>query len=577
MKNRLTYILTKNRYNSKVALVKVVACFFLLFSSFQSFANEDPVEDEIPVLVTVQGVGSAEIPAIIRNEVIYLSVTDIFDYLKIKNVASAQLDSISGFFLNQQATYLIDKKHNRITYQEKVFSVSNGVLIKTENTLYLRADYLGRIFGLECKFNFRSLSVILNSTTELPVVREMRQAEMRNNLSRLRGEEKADTNIARRYSLFHFGMADWSVISTQDIKGQNETRLNLGLGSVIAGGEVNAILNYSNNMPFTERQQYYQWHFVNNDQKGLRQVTAGKIIPQAISSIYSPVVGVQFTNTPTTYRRSFGTYNLSNYTEPGWTVELYVNNVLVNYVVADASGFYTFEVPLVYGNSVVKLRFYGLYGEERSTEQNINIPFNFLPEHQFEYTVTGGMVEDTLNSRFIRSSFNYGMGSRLTVGGGLEYLSSVVTGENMPYVNASLRVTSNLLIAGEYTYGVRSKAILSYRMPSNLQFELDYTRYKKGQKAINNTFLEERKAIISYPFRGNKLSAFSRLTAYQIVLPPSGVSNLKSSPSKYTNLEALFSGVVYGLNTNFTTYALFTHSAQPYVYSNLSLVFRLPL
>ena len=60
-------------------------------------------------------------------------------------------------------------------------------------------------------------------------------------------------------------------------------------------------------------------------------------------------------------------------------MELYVNNVLVDYVKADASGFFTFEVPLVYGNSLVKLRYYGPWGEEHSREQTISIPFNFLP------------------------------------------------------------------------------------------------------------------------------------------------------------------------------------------------------
>ncbi len=33
-------------------------------------------------------------------------------------------------------------------------------------------------------------------------------------------------------------------------------------------------------------------------------------------------------------------------------MELYVNNVLVNFVQPMLSGFFTFEVPLVYGNSL---------------------------------------------------------------------------------------------------------------------------------------------------------------------------------------------------------------------------------
>ena len=61
---------------------------------------------------------------------------------------------------------------------------------------------------------------------------------------------------------------------------------------------------------------------------------------------------------------------------------------------------FSFQVPLVYGNSAVKLRFYGPYGEQRFREQNINIPFNFVPLHQLEYTASAGMVEDSLHSRY---------------------------------------------------------------------------------------------------------------------------------------------------------------------------------
>jgi hypothetical protein len=102
---------------------------------------------------------------------------------------------------------------------------------------------------------------------------------------------------------------------------------------------------YNNSAPFNEKQQRYLWRYVNNDFAPLRQIMAGKIHAGALSSLYNPVIGVQLTNTPTTYRRSFGTYLLSDHTEPGWTVELYVNNVLVDFTKADASGFFSFQVP----------------------------------------------------------------------------------------------------------------------------------------------------------------------------------------------------------------------------------------
>jgi hypothetical protein len=127
--------------------------------------------------------------------------------------------------------------------------------------------------------------------------------------------------------------------------------LNLSLGGILAGGEATATLNYNSNYSFKEKHQHYLWRYANNDFKAFRQIRLGKIPTQAATSLFNPVVGVQITNTPTTYRKAFGTYIVSDKTEPGWIVELYVNNVLIDYVKADGSGFYKFDVPLVYGNS----------------------------------------------------------------------------------------------------------------------------------------------------------------------------------------------------------------------------------
>ncbi|BBE16252.1 hypothetical protein AQPE_0389 [Aquipluma nitroreducens] len=532
----------------------------------QSSAQEDPQYDEISVSFNVPRIGGTEIPAVIRDETLYLSVTDVFDFLKIKNTAASGFDSIRGFFINEKSLYLIDRVNHQIVYQQKVFNIQPGDLIRTETNLYLKSSYFGQVFGLQCTFNFRSLSVSLNTKIELPIIREMRQEQMRKNISQLKGEIKADITIQRKNALFHFGNADWSAISSEQMPGNVDTRLTLSLGSVVAGGETNVTLNYNNHMPFVEKQQYYLWRHVNNDNKALRQILAGKIATGAISSLYSPVVGVQFTNAPTTFRHSFGSYTLSDFTEPGWLVELYVNSVLVDYVKADASGFFSFEVPLVYGNTDVKLRYYGLWGEEHSKVQNISIPFNFLPLGEFQYKTSAGFVEDGRGSLFSRVDLNYGISLRMTIGGGLEYLSSVTSGTFMPFVNSSLRLASSLLLSGEYTYRVRSKGILNYRLPSNLQFELNYTKYEKGQKAINYNYLEERKVAVSVPVRTSNFAAFTRLTLNQIVMPQ----------TKYTTAELLLSGAILGVNTNFTTYSLISDLGKPYTYSNLSLSLRLP-
>jgi hypothetical protein len=541
---------------------------FILITGWPAIANAQGQKDyeEISVYLSVQSVGGIEAPALIRNDLAYVSVTDVFNFLKIKNTSSASLDSISGFFITPDVPFVIDKSSNRILFDDNTFDLSPNDLIKTETGLYLESSWFGKVFGLDCHFSFRSLSINMTTKAELPIVRELKQEMMRKNLNRLKGEQRADTVLKRSYPFFHFGMADWSVISTQQqTYGLNQTLANLSLGGVLAGGETNIALNYNSSREFREKEQFYLWRRTNNESRYFKQIMAGKIQPLSISSIYSPVVGLQLTNTPSTFRRSFGTYTLTNTTQPGWIVELYVNNELVDYTKADATGFYSFEVPLVYGNSEVRQRFYGPWGEERYRIENISIPFYFLPKGQMEYTISAGLVEDDNDSKYSKGSVSYGLGKRITVSGGLEYLSSVTTGPVMPFLQASWRAAQGLLVSGEYTHGVRSRANLSYRRPSNAQVEVQYAKYQPGQQAVNFSFLEERKIIFSVPFRSKSISLFSRLTLNQFIL----------ANSNYETAEWLVSGSVHGVGAHIGTY-VFHSGTDPYVYSNFSLTLRLP-
>jgi cell division septation protein DedD len=537
----------------------------LLINITPLYSQEGDPYYEISVTLSIPRTGTTELEALIAGEELYLAISDLFTFLKIKNDLSPDLESVSGFFISPDAPYSVTRMPARIEYGGRIFIPEEGDLLRTDYNLYMKSDLFDEIFGLEIAFNFRTLSATLESRQELPLIREMRLEEMRRNLSNLRGEFTADTTIDRTYPLFKTGMADWSAVVTEEINGSATGRFNLSLGAMIAGGEATASLNYNTRDPLSEKQQYYHWRFVNNDFSPLRQVAAGKIRTGTISTLYNPVVGIQLTNTPTTYRRSYGTYNLSDRTEPGWVVELYINNVLVDYVTADASGFFTFEVPLVYGNTNVNLKFYGPWGEERTREQNITIPYNYLPVNTLEYTVSAGVVEDSEWSRFSRAAVNYGVSRRLTIGGGVEYLSSL-SNPVIPFASASASITNNLLLSAEYAHGVKTTGNLSFRLPASLQLDLKYTLYDREQEAISFNYLEERKATLSLPVRVGKFSSYQRLSLYQIILPN----------SEYTTGEWLFSGRLFGVNTNLTTYAIIIGDTDPTIYSNLAAAFRLP-
>ncbi|WP_231896405.1 hypothetical protein [Gramella sp. MAR_2010_147] len=531
------------------------------------FAQEYPEYDELVVELTSPRTGTLEIPIAIKNEKAYISFSDLFDYFKLKNELNPKTGAISGYIINPESPYRIDLENRILNFREQSISLSENDFIKTPTTFYLRSELFGEIFGLNTNFSFRALSIQFDTELDLPLFKELRREKARSNLNKVRGIIEPDTTINRKYPFFKGGILDWGVTTTQQTNGPEDNRLNLGVGTMIAGGETNILLNYSNRIPFTSRNQFYQWKYVNNESALFKQVTAGKIFTGATSSLFAPVVGVQLTNSPLINRRSYGTYVLNDYTQPRWTVELYVNNVLIDFVQADASGFYSFDVPLMYGNTNVDLRFFGPYGEELTETRIINIPYNFVPKNELEYTLSAGVVEDRQNKRFSRFNLNYGLSNSITIGGGVEYLSETSSGEVMPFLNTSIRLASNLLFSGEYTYGVKGEGLLSYRTPSNMQFDLNYTKYHEDQTAINYNYLEEREFRFSAPIKTKAFSAYTRFSLNQILLPN----------TEFTTAQFLLSGSLLGVSTNLTTYAIYNDRLdRPTIYSSLSQTYRLP-
>ncbi|HVG15515.1 MAG TPA: hypothetical protein VM935_11160 [Chitinophagaceae bacterium] len=551
----------------------------VLATPFPGKANENG--DEVPVFVSVQNHG-IYISALLQDETLYLPVKDLFDFLKINNNLSSAMDSVGGYIIDAKAKFLIDYVQQEIQYHETSFPLTNNELIRTPSNLYLRSDVFGKVFGLDCNFQFRNLAVTIHTKLDLPLLQELRQQALRNNIRKITGEIKPDTSINRKYAFLRLGTVDWNIVHTKVQTEALASRINVQLGGLFARGEALVLLNYDTKGHVAKQQHQYKWRYVDNNQKIFRQVLLGNLAVQATASLFTPVIGMQVTNAPTTRRKSFGTYIISDKTQPGWMVELYVNNVLVSYVRADASGFYSFPVPLVYGNSRITLKFFGPSGEEHSNEKIIQIPFNFLPVHTFEYNITAGLVRDSLHSRFSRANFQYGLTHHVTVGGGIEYLSSVRSGSSMPFFYTTIRIAKTALFSTEYTNGVRWKSLLSWQLPLKAQLELNYLRYTKGQRAVLSNNLEERIAAISIPIRNQKFFFLSKIAVRQVILPAIAYDSLvkvkysEVTKSKYTGVEWTMSSSYARFNTNITTSGFLYDNAKFNLYSNFALAYHFP-
>jgi len=550
---------------------------FLLFCSLAApeLSAQTPIIDEvqavstdfdqIPVQVIVTGFGNFDVDAIYtQKKQLCVNIGDLFKTLHIPCLVGEDGNSLSGFLENESHTYSINYETKQIKVGTRIIEAKSG-LVKEMGSLYLDATLFDDAFGIALTFNYRSLSMILKSDFELPALKLQRIEKMRTNMSKVTGEVVADTVLQRNYHLFRFGTLDWSVSSSQSWKMAGYNQIGIGIGTELLFGEVDISLNLYDQQKFDYRQLNYLWRWVDNTKKLIKQAQVGRLSNQTIASIYAPVVGAVIRNSPTTVRKAKGYYTINEVTEPNWTVELYINNVMVDYTTADGSGLYVFKVPIVYGYTTLKLKFYGPLGEERTEERTMNVPYTVMSANEFEYGLSAGIVQDSTQSRYAKGEFNYGVNRLLTVGGGVEYLSSILDAPYIPFARITMQPFSRLTINAEYAHGVKTRGLFNYYFKKDILLEVDYTKYVEGQQATTFNALEERKVKLSFPLKIKKLSGYAKLDYSQMVY----------KSLSYNQAGMILSTYYKQMSANSSTQFSWTDPKTAYVATNLSLSYRL--
>lgn len=508
-------------HNAYFIFVFFIFNFQLIFAS--NYTNEIKLDtiipyNQIPIDVYLKGYPSFEVDAIISDEgVAFVNIEELFKKLGIHIVAEKKGLVFKGFIEKESNVYFIHVPSKRIRKGDKTLKSENGI-INLFGATYIETAIFSKVFQMHLTFNFRSLSIKLEADFELPLIKQARLEKMRKNINKLQSDETEtfDTIIGRNYHLFKGGAMDWSVSSFQAEGFAPNNRILLSAGSELLYGEARVSVNYRDQTAFDRRQLYYNWRFIDNDNKYVKQIQVGKIISRSVAFLGAPLVGASFNNSPNTIRKAKGTYTISDTSEPNWTVELYINDALVDYTTTDASGFYLFNVPVVYGYTTITLKFYGPLGEERIEEKLLNTPYTFMPSGVLEYNVAGGVLENEDSSSFAKAEVNYGVNRMVTIGAGAEYLSNIKNAF-IPYLNAAFQPFSKMILNMKYAHQVSFKSSANYFFGRSAFLEFDYNTYVKGQEATREAMNEERRMRLSLPYRIKKISGNTKLTYNQYV------------------------------------------------------------
>ena len=546
-----------------------VLLFFCAITTSAQYKEENPIAylntyNEVLITIYVDGGYNFEANVLISpSNQIYLNVENLFKTLKIKCVK--EVNNLVGFIENEKKPYTINFDKNRIAFGSKSIDISKGI-VEELGVKHIEASLLFEAFGLNIIFNPRSLTAKLEASFELPFIKELRYKKMRKNISKLQGRSTiVDSIIPRIYHLFKLGTLDWGLSSSQSTNNTSNSNINIGLGTELLFGQANFNMIYNTNDKFDIKNIKYGWRWVNNNHKIIKQADIGPVARPSFSPAGGEVIGVSINNASTALREASGSYTITDTTEPNWTVELYINDVLIDYTQADAAGLYVFKVPIVYGYTVIKFKFYGPLGEERTEERITNTPYTFTPEKKINYSLTTGIVQDSLNSRFAKIGLNYGVTRNLTIAAGAEYLSSNLNEPFIPFAQVAYLPFSSLVLNFEYIHQNELKGLLNFNLTQTAFFEFKYTKKIDGN--INRAFpmSENFEVNFSTPFHIKSFNSFTRAT----------FNSIKYTSFSYNQFNWTLSSYIQKLKINLGSFINWAGANTPQISSNLGLGYRL--
>ncbi len=479
--------------------------FLLLFAlnspalSFDNFSKATPAykfqkerveqqtnQQEIFLSFTYRNFFEKVITAYYEDGTYYLPVSEIFSSLKISHEVDNGKLSIEGFYLDPDNNFRFDFSNYEVSLENKgSFQYDASKMLVKELDFYVSLDVLSEVFDLNFSVDMNNLLLQLDTPNTLPIVEEYERQQRRERQQKTTiGQEFHPLLYERDRTLFGGGFFDYS-LTTIINENQNSFTYNFDLGTEIAGGDLegSAFGNYfEGSSDFTTNN--LRWRYVMRNNEYLSQIYAGQTRSDGLNS--RNFTGVRLTNEPIEPRYMYDSYEIEGTAPIGSEVELYYNNSLYDFTRITEDEQYRFLVPLTYGTSRLRLRIYGPDGRIQEREERIQIPFNFLPEGEFNYHLNAGKLDNAFlgtatESYMTQGDVAYGISNWLTQQVGVEYYNEYSNQSPVFFSSTSARVLDdyllNLDIAPNAFYRISGNVIY----PSSASWGLNYTNYTDNQ------------------------------------------------------------------------------------------------
>ncbi|MFW8628797.1 MSCRAMM family protein [Vibrio natriegens] len=323
---------------------------------------------------------------------------DLLDFaIELDNETSAA----AGWYINEDQSFslnLPEKDGEQTAADSQAKAEANGVTYHLPashfqilpDDLYIHADDLDRWFNIKMTFDFGAMMLVLKPEQPLPIQAALTRKQRQKSRTKTTSTKPALPLRKSGHELLSAPLLDISTNATYSGKDVNFGysalgRHDLGFFSsqyYLGGGSENE-LDYAR---LTLEKTSLEGGLLGP--VNATQYRFGDVVPVAGAS--GQERGMNFSNRPLTGNTELDTLDLQGDIQPGWDVELYRNDVLINALTAGPDGRYVFnDIELLYGNNTLRLIFYGPQGQIREKTKQVLVDSRTVEkQHYFDLSLT---------------------------------------------------------------------------------------------------------------------------------------------------------------------------------------------
>ncbi len=381
--------------------LKIIALFtitLLFFSNAHAALNiEKRSDDEMYILEVRLGkflLSDGALSYGNKNSVI-LPLSEVAAFLEFPIEVNAKEGYAEGWFISENRIFYLDLNKKEIIIAGEKLEYIDEYIELHEDDIFVDIKMLAKWFPIDFEFSLLGQSLALKSREKLPL--ELAY-EREQNRGKKGGKPKERQQFPRKeipFNIVSMPYIDVNMVTDYDSETKlSDVKIDSTFTADLLGLNTRLFLSTTN---FTEVTSA-QLRMGRKDPEGkllgklqASEFSIGDVFTQQLplTSNSGNGRGVTVSTFPLQRVTEFDRITLRGDVQPNWEIEVFRNDSLLEFQKADDSGRYEFtNIPLLTGLNIIKLVFYGPFGEKREEIKRYLIDPELIEPGKSYYSVS---------------------------------------------------------------------------------------------------------------------------------------------------------------------------------------------